>query len=78
MIEDAGYEPGQIHDIPDGEGYRIAFGYRTRVAGGIRQRYLEIPVTAVEHRLLDEASQQRILDALQKRLDALRAADPAS
>ena len=67
-----GYQPAQILNCPDGDGYSIAFGYRERVGGEVRQRYIEIYVTAEEYRAMDAAAQDKVLQALNARLDELR------
>lgn len=64
-----GLELGHIHEIPDSDGYRPAFGYiEATQGGGSRQRYLEIPVPTNEYARMDASSRYRILEQLERRL----------
>jgi len=64
-----GLEPGHVHNLPDGDGYRIAFSYLERnPVSGVRQRYFEIPVSWEEYVTLDESTRRLILDRLAARL----------
>ena len=64
VIEEAGFKPGRIREIPTDTGYRLAFGYICREAGGTQHRYLEVPVTLEDYHRMDEAVQAHVLEAL--------------
>jgi hypothetical protein len=69
LMREYGLEPGHIQDLPDGDGYRIAFGYLESAPGrGRWQRYFEIPVSREEFITLDESARRLILDRLAARL----------
>jgi len=68
-MREHGLQPGHLQEIPDGDGYRIAFGYLKKPPGArVLQRYFEIPVSREEFLTLDESVRRPILDRLAVRL----------
>ncbi len=81
LMEELGFEPAGVVDVlddPHDPTYRIAFGYLSRAGGGVRHRYIEVPVTMEEYGTMAESSQLRILLDLQRRLEELREAGTTS
>jgi hypothetical protein len=73
LMREHGWEPGHVHQLPDRNGYRIAFGYVESAPGkGVWQRYFEIPVSDEEYRNLNESVRRLILDRLAARLEEKR------
>ncbi len=58
----AGLTPGCMHEIPEGDGVRLAFGYVQRTpGGGVRQRYIETVITAAEYASMNGSVRRKVL-----------------
>ena len=65
VIREHGLEPGAVREVPEGDRYVLAFGYRERThGGGVRQRYAEVLVSGEEYVRMDDEVRSRVLEDL--------------
>jgi hypothetical protein len=62
-LQRAGLTPGGMHEIPEGNDVRLAFGYiEDTPGGGVRQRYIETVITAGEFASLGRDVRRKVLE----------------